>query len=252
MPGLNGKTVLVTRAAHQAKEMSTVVRERGGIPLEIPLLHITGVPSERFASICTTLSFYDWIIFTSKNGVAYFLDGLQKDLPSSIKIAAVGVKTKRELERRGYIVQFMPTVFVAEMFAEEFTKQLTGSEHILFPKGNLGREVIPVELRKYGVLLKEMTVYETNIHKGNGEALMNALQSGTVDVITFTSPSTVRSFVTLLEGTKWRDWTKGCTIACIGPITEKEARKYFEYIVIPEEYTIEAMLTSVSEYCQKK
>ncbi|WP_369902447.1 uroporphyrinogen-III synthase [Bacillus manliponensis] len=252
MPGLNGKTVLVTRAAHQAKEMSKVVRERGGIPLEIPLLHIANVSYDCFSSIRTTLSSYDWIIFTSKNGVAYFLDGLQMDLPSSIKIAAVGVKTKQELERRGYIVQFMPTAFVAEVFAKQFTKQLAGSEHILFPKGNLGREVIPVALRKRGISLKEITVYETNIHTENKQALIDVLQSRVVDVVTFTSPSTVRSFVTILEGTKWRDWMKGCTIACIGPVTEKEARKYFEYIVMPEEYTIEAMLTAVSEYCQKK
>lgn len=252
MPGLYGKTVLITRAEHQAEEMSMAVRERGGIPLEIPLLHIACIPLEQFASVRSVLSSYDWIVFTSKNGVACFFDGLQMELPSFVKIAAVGVKTKRELEQRGYTVQFMPTSFVAEVFAEQFTEELTGNERILFPKGNLAREVIPVALRKYGISLEELIVYETRMYKSNKQKLMNALQSGSVHIITFTSPSTVRSFITLLEGTKWRDWTKGCTIACIGPVTEKEARKYFTCIVTPEEYTIEAMLTSISEYCQKK
>ena len=99
-----------------------------------------GMSHRQIQHIAGQLHSYDWVIFTSKNGVA-FLDSLRK-APVTTKIAAVGVKTKLELEKRGYHVDFVPTSFVAEVFAEEFVKRLSGNERILFPKfskrGNSG------------------------------------------------------------------------------------------------------------------
>lgn len=89
---------------------------------------------------------------------------MKKKIPLTIKIAAVGVKTKLELEKRGYQVDFVPTSFVAEVFAEEFVRKLSGNECILFPKGNLARDVIPVKLREFGVFLDELIVYGTKVN----------------------------------------------------------------------------------------
>ncbi|QWH62840.1 uroporphyrinogen-III synthase [Bacillus mycoides] len=247
MNALAGKTVLITRAQHQAKQMSVAVKERSGIPLEIPLLRMEGTSHRQIQHIAGQLHSYDWVIFTSKNGVAFFLDSLRKKLPGTIKIAAVGVKTKLELEKRGYQVDFVPTAFVAEVFAEEFVKKLSGNECILFPKGNLARDVIPVKLREMGVSLEELIVYGTKENVMKKQELIVALEVGKVDIITFTSPSTVDSFVRLLEGTNWREWTKKCTIACIGPITEKEANLYFPHVIVPKEYTVEALLQCICE-----
>ncbi|UNP80811.1 uroporphyrinogen-III synthase [Bacillus mycoides] len=247
MNALAGKTVLITRAQHQAKQMSVVVKERSGIPLEIPLLRMEGTSHRQIQHIAGQLHSYDWVIFTSKNGVAFFLDSLRKKLPGPIKIAAVGVKTKLELEKRGYQVEFVPTAFVAETFAEEFLKELSGNERILFPKGNLARDVIPVKLREFGVFLDELIVYGTKVNVEKKQELITALKLGEVNIITFTSPSTVDSFVRLLEGTNWREWTKKCTIACIGPITEKEANLYFPHVIVPKEYTVEALLQCICE-----
>ncbi|GLV62511.1 uroporphyrinogen-III synthase [Bacillus mycoides] len=247
MNALAGKTVLITRAQHQVKQMSVAVKERSGIPLEIPLLRMEGMSHREIQHIAGQLHSYDWVIFTSKNGVAFFLDSLRKKLPGPIKIAAVGVKTKLELEKRGYQVDFVPTAFVAEVFAEEFVKKLSGNECILFPKGNLARDVIPVKLREMGVSLEELIVYGTKENVMKKQELIVALEEGKVDIITFTSPSTVTSFVRLLEGTNWREWTKKCTIACIGPITEKEASLYFSHVIVPKEYTVEALLQCICE-----
>ncbi|EJS03306.1 uroporphyrinogen-III synthase [Bacillus mycoides] len=247
MNALAGKTVLITRAQHQAKQMSVAVKERSGIPLEIPLLRMDGTSHRQIQHIAGQLHSYDWVIFTSKNGVAFFLDSLRKKLPGPIKIAAVGVKTKLELEKRGYQVEFVPTAFVAETFAEEFLKELSGNERILFPKGNLARDVIPVKLREFGVFLDELIVYGTKVNVEKKQELITALKLGEVNIITFTSPSTVDSFVRLLEGTNWREWTKKCTIACIGPITEKEANLYFPHVIVPKEYTVEALLQCICE-----
>ncbi|MBJ8054597.1 uroporphyrinogen-III synthase [Bacillus cereus] len=247
MDALAGKIVLVTRAQHQAKQMSVAVKERSGIPLEIPLLRMEGTSHRRIQRITRQLHSYDWVIFTSKNGVAFFLDGLETKIPLTIKIAAVGVKTKLELEKRGYQVHFVPTSFVAETFAEEFLKELSGNERILFPKGNLARDVIPVKLREFGVFLDELIVYGTKVNVEKKQELITVLKLGEVNIITFTSPSTVDSFVRLLEGTNWREWTKKCTIACIGPITEKEANLYFSNVIVPKEYTVEALLQCICE-----
>ncbi|MEN1935009.1 uroporphyrinogen-III synthase [Paenibacillus sp. 102] len=250
MDALAGKTVLITRAQHQAKQMSAAVKKEGGIPLEIPLLHIEGVSQKEFQGVLQQLHTYDWVIFTSKNGVGFFLDGLCQKIPPNVRIAAVGVKTGQELEKRGYEVHFIPTAFVAETFAEEFVRELSGKEHILFPKGNLARDVIPIKLRELGVFLEELVVYETKTNDKKQQDLISALESGKVDAITFTSPSTVTSFVTLLEGTNWREWIKKCTIACIGPITEQEAMRYFADVIVPKEYTIEALIQCISKYNQ--
>ncbi|MDM5429768.1 uroporphyrinogen-III synthase [Bacillus mycoides] len=247
MNALAGKTVLITRAQHQAKQMSVAVKERSGIPLEIPLLRMEGTSHRQIQHIAGQLHSYDWVIFTSKNGVAFFLDSLETKIPLTIKIAAVGVKTKLELEKRGYQVHFVPTSFVAETFAEEFLKELSGNERILFPKGNLARDVIPVKLREFGVFLDELIVYGTKVNVEKKQELITALKLGEVNIITFTSPSTVDSFVRLLEGTNWREWTKKCTIACIGPITEKEANLYFPHVIVPKEYTVEALLQCICE-----
>ncbi|PGC29189.1 uroporphyrinogen-III synthase [Bacillus pseudomycoides] len=250
MGALAGKTVLITRAQHQAKQMSAAVKKQGGIPLEIPLLHIEGVSQQEFQGISQQLHTYDWVIFTSKNGVSFFLDGLCQGIPPTVRIAAVGVKTGQELEKRGYEVHFVPKTFVAEAFVLEFVRELNGTERILFPKGNLARDIIPNKLRNLDVFLEEFVVYETKTNHEKQSDLIAALESGKVDVVTFTSPSTVTSFVKLLEGTNWREWTKKCTIACIGPITEQEARRYFADVIVPKEYTVEALIQCISKYNQ--
>ncbi|PEA56696.1 uroporphyrinogen-III synthase [Bacillus pseudomycoides] len=247
MTSLCGKTVLITRARQQAKQMSVAVQKHGGIPVEIPLLHITAAVYEKFQQVREELITYDWIVFTSKNGVKFFLDGVKQPLPHTMKIAAVGVKTKQELEHRGYDVHFVPTTFVAEAFATEFVNNIRSGTRILLPKGNLARDVIREALRNHGAIVRELVVYETTVHLQMREQLIDALQSREINVITFTSPSTVQSFLALLEGENWREWVKGCTIACIGPVTEREARKYFQNLLVPTEYTIEAMLQCISE-----
>ncbi|PGS09728.1 uroporphyrinogen-III synthase [Bacillus pseudomycoides] len=250
MDALAGKTVLITRAQHQAKQMSVAVKKQSGIPLEIPLLHIEGVSQQEFQGISQQLHTYDWVIFTSKNGVSFFLDGLCQEIPPTVRIAAVGVKTGQELEKRGYEVHFVPKTFVAEAFVLEFVRELNGTERILFPKGNLARDIIPNKLRDLDVFLEEFVVYETKTNHEKQLDLIAALELGKVDVVTFTSPSTVTSFVKLLEGTNWREWTKKCTIACIGPITEQEARRYFAGVIVPKEYTVEALIQCISKYNQ--
>jgi len=242
---LSHTSVLIMRAEIQAKEMAEAVRSRGGIPIEIPLLQIE--PSAM--QLARPLQEYDWIIFTSTNGVRFFLEGIGKNgIPSSIKLAAVGEKTKRELEVHGYSVHFMPGKFIAEVFAREFLLLVQEGARVLFPKGNMARDILPNELRAHHILLDEIVVYETRRNEAAKALLMEVLRSGQVDVLTFTSPSTVSHFAALLEGTNWREWTKHCTIACIGPVTEKAALAYFPSVLVPDTYTIEGLLQRLEKH----
>ncbi|WP_034671947.1 uroporphyrinogen-III synthase [Ectobacillus panaciterrae] len=245
---LSNRTVLITRAKAQAAEMAMAVRERGGIPVEIPLLHIVSASYEIEEQVLHT---YDWLIFTSKNGVRFFFESLEtKTLPPSLKIAAVGEKTKLALENLGWVVRFIPSVYEAEVFVKEFTPFLEAGDRVLFPKGDLARNIIPAALREAGIELKEIVAYKTAYNEAMREPLIHVLENEEIDIITFASPSAVSGFVALLEGTNWRQWVKRCTIGCIGPITEREAAKYFQSLLVPEKYTIDALLDCIAERIQ--
>ncbi|MFP3124848.1 uroporphyrinogen-III synthase [Ectobacillus funiculus] len=238
-------SVLIMRAETQAKEMAAAVRSSGGIPIEIPLLQIE--PSAM--QLARPLQKYDWIIFTSTNGVRFFLEGIgMGNIPSAVKLAAVGEKTKRELEAYGYQVHFMPEKFVAEVFAREFLSFVQPGARVLFPKGNIARDILPNELRANHILLDEIVVYETRRNEAAKELLMEVLRSEQADVLTFTSPSTVVHFAALLEETNWREWTKRCTIACIGPVTERAALAYFPSVLVPDTYTIDGLLRRLEKH----
>lgn len=241
---LAGQTVLIPRAKAQTEEMAEAVRMRGGNPFILPLLQIVPITNQFSAE---NLSEYDWILFTSKNSVIHFFQLIgKKDLPHTLQVAAIGTKTKQALVNRGCKVAFVPSKFEAEAFVEEFLSLISNEARILFPKGNLARDVIPTAMQEAGFSLHEMIVYETKYNEDAKLPLIKALESGSIDIITFTSPSTVKSFVNLLEGTNWRQWVKRCTIGCIGPTTEREARNYFTSIIMPQEYTIGALLDCAS------
>ncbi|MCP8967334.1 uroporphyrinogen-III synthase [Ectobacillus ponti] len=235
------KRVVITRPKGQTKAMAAAIQNWGGVPVELPLLHI--VPAQ-----LSQLSFgkYSWLIFTSQNAVRHFFAGAPF-LPEHMRIAAVGSKTKLAVEAYGHSVAFVPQEFVAEAFLQEFSLLMKPGEAILFPRGDLARDVIAAGLRRQGVPVDELVVYETKPYMAMREELIHVLQDGGADMLTFTSPSAVEAFVSLLEGTNWRQWTKKCTIGCIGPVTERAAVKYFPSVVVPSEYTVEGLLAALAE-----
>jgi uroporphyrinogen-III synthase len=240
---LAGKKVLSLRAKGQMREVEEAIMSFGGIPISVPLLHI--VPK---ATIDLSLATYDWVIFTSKNAVRCFFSSYT--LPIHVRIAVVGEKTKLALEEMGYHASFMPSAYVGEVFAIEFSQVVKNSQRVLFPKGDRARDVISTTLRSQGVFVQDIIVYKTEINRHMRPALIQAVSEG-VDVVLFTSPSTVQGFVTLLAGTEWKNWLKTCTIGCIGPVTKREALPYFKTVVMPNTYTIAALLQCIVEKEEK-
>jgi len=251
---LLGKKILVTRGKQQAKEFSSKISEVGGIPLEFPLIAFEA--SNNKAEIEQAISLihtYDWIIFTSKNGVDFFFKVYNSMLPmpgSFPKAVVVGTKTEMALKKYGHSPEIIPNEFVAEGVVEALKPRITSSDKILVVRGNLSRSVIKDELAKLATV-DDLIVYETVANRAEKEKLLNLLETNSIDVLTFTSPSTVTSFLRLVEEMDKDKWSKHPIVACIGPITMQALVDAGVVVhVCPIRYTTEAMIQELILYYQ--
>lgn len=255
LTSLQGVRLLVTRAEHQARQLAGRIEELGGIPVNIPLLAINPPKEmEDIRRVMSSLSMYDWIVLTSVNGVEMFVEYAHEFAGSDWKqqlkkIAAVGRKTSCALEEHGLSVSFIPTRYTADVLFDELSAQLESGTKILLARGNLARLDLPRQLTEIGCGVEDLIVYLTVRNDEVKRELVNTILNEQVDVLTFTSPSTVRYFVQLLEGEDWRKAIANLTTACIGPITAKEAEKFeFPNIITAEDYTLEGLLHTISEH----
>ncbi|MBP1968812.1 uroporphyrinogen-III synthase [Virgibacillus natechei] len=250
---LHGKKILITREARQANEFTEKVLKYGGKPIEVPLLKLTGKNHTDNRRFFQDLTMYEWIFFTSTNGVHYFFQlaseyqidtGVLKDK----KLAVVGHKTGNVLKTYGFTADFIPTTYNATVMASEFLNRYTVDNPILLVRGNRSRDVIPVEFSKHGVAYDSMEVYEITYNYQMTERLNAVSRDYDIDFITFTSPSTVEAFT---EMTMVHSGNEVCV--CIGTTTEMRARELgFTTIITAEEFTIDGMLTCISEFIAQK
>lgn len=244
--------ILITRGKEQANLFKASIEQYGGIPIIVPLLDFqlpTNMAEVR-AGI-RQLSNYDWLILTSQNGVRFFFElveryGIADSLP---KIAVIGTKTEKTLLEYGYKADFIPHQFVAESFVEEFMPLVDAGSHVLFAKGNLARTIIADEMNKAGVNCDEIIIYETVLPQESVQKLVYVIQAREVDVIMFTSPSTIHHFMQIVEQYELHPLLESLIIACIGPITKETALQYqLKVDICPSEYTTEAMLQELITY----
>ena len=233
---LQGLRVLVGRARHQASVLSADLRKLGAHVLEIPFIEIRKPRSfQALDAALKNLSTYDWLILTSVNGVEAMWDrlpklGVRKKSLKHLKIAAIGPATKKAIEKRSTKVDVVPEEYVAESVVKSLKKQVKG-KRILLVRAKVARDVIPRELRRAGAQVDVVEAYETVIPKSSRTRLRVALKSKNKrpDVITFTSSSTARNFITLLgfarPGKKRPLQLEGITLASIGPVTSATLRE---------------------------
>jgi uroporphyrinogen III methyltransferase/synthase len=230
MHPLAGRTVLVTRAPGQAGEFSRLLRERGATVVEVPTIEI--VPPLSWEDADRTidrLPGYDWLILTSTNAVDWFFRRVRErrgDLSclEGVRVCAVGPKTRETIERAGLDVAFHPSVYRAEGLISEAGEGAWHGKRVLFPRAAEGRDVIPDEMRRVGAELDMVTVYRTVPSPSGREKLRELLAAGTLDAVTFTSGSTVKSFVSLLDPSQIESIAGRVVVACIGPVTAAAAR----------------------------
>ncbi|WP_442595292.1 uroporphyrinogen-III synthase [Neobacillus sp. D3-1R] len=246
-PSLKGKRILVPRGKNEARSFSKLVEDNGGVPVEIPLIAFKAIPpSIEIETMIQHLDTYDWIIFTSNVTVETFLSLNESHTFSLPKIAVIGKRTAVVLESKGFKVDFIPDEFVAEGFVRDFLPLVLKGMKVLIPKGNLARDYIAEAITKAGALVEEIIIYETYLPEESKIYLKEMILSNQLDVLTFTSPSTVDHFVQVIEEFQLKKEINNCLIACIGPVTKQKLDSVGLIVdIMPETYTVEEMLKSV-------
>jgi uroporphyrinogen-III synthase len=244
--------VLVPRGKDQAKSFSKLVERYGGIPVEIPLIAFRPIAKNRRLEDClAALDTYDWIIFTSNVTVETFFSVFDQEVSTLPKIAVIGKKTAEVLQAKGIQVSFVPSVYVAEAFVEEFLLMVDPHAKVLLPKGNLAREHIAASLSEAGTKVDEVVIYETYLPEESRLKLAQLLSNHELDILTFTSSSTVDHFMEVVREFGLEMQLKNCIIGCIGPITEKKLLEYGLAVhASPKEYTVKDMIKSIMVYLE--
>lgn len=249
---LDGKKILVTREKKQAKFFSELIKEKGGIPVEVPLLKISVVDQAENLKLLQNWVDYKWIFFTSANGVHYYFQllkkyGIKTESFEKKNIAAVGHKTENALKEYGYAADFIPTIYDAETMATEFFKIEKEKGPILIIRGTRSRDVLPTFFSEHDIPFDMVTVYQTVYNEEAQKRLNDVLQQDAIDYITFTSPSTVEAFV------KMADQKPDKLCVCIGTTTERRAKELgFNKLLTPKEFTVDAMIKVLMEYIVKE
>jgi uroporphyrinogen III methyltransferase/synthase len=224
---LSGKRIVVTRTRKQASALSSELRALGAHVFELPTIRIEPPTDLReFAELVQDAHTYDWIVFTSANGVAAFFQIFFKLYDDAreiggAKIAAIGSATAQRVKDFHLHVDLQPDEFVAEAVVREFQKQGDMENlRILLVRAEKARDVLPKELSALGAIVDEAFAYRTIPETRDTGARRQLLEEG-ADLITFTSSSTVENFLAL-----GLPWPKGMQVASIGPITSKTARDH--------------------------
>src|SRR5579864_6417052 len=252
---LHGIRVLVGRAKHQAGALSTELKKQGAKVLEIPFIEIRKPKSfQALDSALQDLASYDWLILTSVNGVEAMWERMKKTRLTKrslthLRIAAIGPATKKAIEQSGATVAVVPKEYVAESVVQSLKDEVQG-KRILLVRARIARDVIPRELRKAGADVDVVEAYETVVPRSSGARLRTALKDTNTrpHLVTFTSSSTVKNFVTLLGNGRRvpSNRMQGMRTASIGPITSSTLRELGLPVDIEaSEFTIPGLIAAI-------
>ena len=249
------RTIVVTRAAAQAQRFVDLLEAAGARVIHAPAIVIEPPASwEPLDAALAALDGFTWVVFTSVNGVAMVdrrlgARGLAWPAVARKRVAAIGPATADALAEHGVRVEVVPDEYRAEPLAERLRPRLGSGDRLLLPRAKETRDVLVVELRRLGVEVVEVPVYQTRRTEDGAVRLREALASGAVDAVTFTSSSTARNFAEQFTEEERRAWRGRVAIASIGPITAATAAEYgLETDVMPSEYTIPALARALEDY----
>lgn len=252
---LFGKKIVVTRPEDQAAGFIRTLSERGANCLLFPTIIILPPASwNALDKAIENLSRYDWIIFTSVNGVKYFFTRLKlqkKDTRylNGINTGAIGPGTAASLMDMGINPDLIPDQYWAEGVVEGLKQSLLVGKRILLPRPAVARDYIPKRLTELGATVDVVEAYQTVKPDYNQQQLHMLFKDNAIDMITFTSPSTVDNFLALLEGQRIYKEILKANVACIGPITAQRAvEKGLKVDIVPDEYTVDSLAKAIVEF----
>lgn len=260
---LSGKTVVITRAASQAAEFSTALEQYGAKVIVCPTIEISDPDNyERLDEAIDHLYGYDWLIFTSVNGVDFFLrrlafHGKDVDELDELRLCAIGEATADRLRLRRIHVDVVPTEFKAEGVFSALTNFIGGREqlqglNVLLPRAAVARDYLPKALEDAGARVDVVTAYRTIVPEKLDRGRLSAMLAGDADCIAFTSSSTVKNLALLFDTNDLSEILHGVTIACIGDITASTAAEFGLTVHIqPAEFTIPALADAIAMHYSK-
>ncbi|HXE79492.1 MAG TPA: uroporphyrinogen-III C-methyltransferase [Vicinamibacterales bacterium] len=256
---LFGRRIVVTRPREDAPELVDRLATLGAEAIEAPMIRI--VPPQDYAPLdeaIANLEAFEWIIFTSANAVDHFMARLRAGpgdarLLKGVRLFAAGPATRDRLARFALKVDLMPSEGRPDRVVQALREHggLEGA-NVLLPRANVGRELLVEELRKAGANVTEVTAYRVLVADAEREGeidLYRMLLDRRIDVVTFTSASSVRNLVTLLGKDPAADLLRQTVVACIGPVTAEAAAQFgIGTTIMPREYTIPALVDAIVKY----
>jgi uroporphyrinogen III methyltransferase/synthase len=249
---LFGKGIVITRPEEQAGEFAKLLSAEGARVILFPTIRIVPPASwELLDRALDKLESFHWIIFTSANGVKHFFRRLRekgrdiRDL-KGIRICTIGPATAAAVEAMGIRVDIVPGEYISEGVVRAFQGVDLKGRRVLLPRAEEARDVIPEGLAKLGASVDVVTVYRTVRSESKKESLQALLDNGKVDVVAFTSPSTVIKFKEIMGAAALPE---NIRIACIGPVTEAAAKQQgFTVHIFQETFTITGMVKALVDY----
>jgi uroporphyrinogen III methyltransferase/synthase len=251
---LFGKRILITRPEGQSEDFAEALRDLGAEPIELATIRIAQ-PSDAapLTRALAQLARYDWLVFTSVNGVRYFFAALDRSGADAralgrAKLAAIGPATARELKRHGVRADTVPDEFRGEAVAEAMLRasgKLTGAK-VLLARAEVARDALPTLLRGSGAEVDVVSCYRTvDAPRENFEQILTHLRARAIDVATFTSPSTVERLLRAL-GEEAHALLAPVTLAAIGPITAQAmAARGLSAQVVASTYTAAGLVEAL-------
>jgi uroporphyrinogen-III synthase len=252
-PLLN-KKIVITRPKNDVEAFAKEIEDYGGTALTFPLLEIKHrTLDEEIKSVIKNISSFDWLIFTSINGIHAFFNHLSKESMSLLhkkKFAVTGKKTAIILAEYGYTPSIIPKKYTAEHLAEQIIAEVDKDCSMLLLSGNLSKPLLKEKLRHCYSHFKELVVYETIKKTEVSKQLNTFLQEHEIDFLTFTSGSAATTYLSLMKEINGN--ISNYKIACIGPITAQEfLNEDITPTVVAEEYTIQGLLQELVNYYEE-
>ena len=258
---LSGRTVMITRARAQSAGFAAELEAFGARVVACPTIEI--VPPESYRRLdeaVEDLFGYDWLIFTSTNGVEHFLRRLAEagkgvEELDSLRVCAIGAATAERLAEAHIHVDVVPDKFQAEGVFDSlaaYVGGIDGLQHLnfLLPRAAVARDFLPRALEDAGARVDVVEAYRTVRPETTDRARVEALLlGGGVDCVTFTSSSTVNNFAQLFDTRDLGPLLRGVRVACIGDITARTAADYgLRADIVPREFTAPALARAIAEY----
>lgn len=257
---LDGRTVVVTRAASQAAEFVAELETYGAKVIVCPTIEIAEPESyERLDEAIDHLYGYDWLIFTSANAIDFFLRrlktrGVNVEALDEIRVCAIGQASADKLRDAHVHVDVIPTEAKAEGVFAALSEFVGGNEqlqglNILIPRAAVGRDYLPKSLEAAGARVDVVTAYRTVVPEHLDRGRLSAMLAGSADCIAFTSSSTVKNLALLFDTHDLSKILGSLAIACIGDVTAATAAEYgLQVHVQPAQATVAALARAIADH----